>query len=105
MTVWVAVQPVIVIHKCWLVDMEKFGLTFQGQAKLHLGGGGGGLIEGGGLFEFQTPTPTTFPTDPPKVFEPVLLQIEIFGESVGAEKNFGLLTGFFFFYPTCLYSK
>ena len=37
---------------------------------------------------------------PPKVFEPVFLQIEILGESVGAkgaEIFFGLLTGYFFF--------
>ena len=37
--------------------------------------------KGGGLFEFQTPPPP----DPPKVFEPVLLQFEILEERVGAK--------------------
>ena len=36
--------------------------------------------EGGGLFEFLTPPP---PSGPPKVFEPVFLQIEILGKMGG----------------------
>ena len=60
--------------------------------------------KGGGLFEFQTPTPPhpcPPPPDPPKVFEPVFLQFEILGERVGAEGTeiffLHFLTGFFFF--------
>ena len=52
--------------------------------------------KGGGLFE-SDPNPP--PPRPPKVFEPAFLQIEILGESVGAEGAekffFGLLTGYF----------
>ena len=48
--------------------------------------------KGGGLFDFQTPPPSR----PPKVFELVLLQFEILGESVGAE---GAKIYFFFCPP------
>ena len=61
-----------------------------------------GGFKGGGLFEFQTPPPPR----PPEVFEPVFLQFEVLGESVGAEgaKIFLLLRGYLF-YPICLHSK
>ena len=63
--------------------------------------------QGGGLFEFQTPPPPS-PSRPPKDFEPVFLQFQIFGKSVGA-KGAELFScppkGVFFFNPKCLYSK
>ena len=50
--------------------------------------------------------PPPLPPRPPKVFEPVFLQIEILAESEGAEFFFLCPEGvIFFFYPTCLYSK
>ena len=39
------------------------------------------MISRGGLFKFQTPPRSS----PPKVVEPVFLQVEIFGESVGTK--------------------
>ena len=61
--------------------------------------------EPGGLFEPQAPPP---PSRPPKVFEPVFLQIDILGEVLALKapkKIFGLLRGYSLFYPTCLHSK
>ena len=55
------------------------------------------------MLEFRNPPP--FPASPPKVSEPVFVQIEIWGESVGAEgtKNIcGLMTRFFLPYMSAL---
>ena len=65
-------------HMCGLNDQCNEGdpseacmLGYQGPRK------------GGSLFEFSTPPP--LPSRPPKVFEPVFLQFQILGESVGAK--------------------
>ena len=58
-----------------------------------LGGGGGRLFE-------SRPPPIPYQSRPPKFFEPVFLQFEIFGETASAgddEKNFHLLRGNLFF--------
>ena len=48
------------------------------------------------------------PSRPPKVFQPVFLQLEILGERVsakGAENFFLALLRGYFFNPMCLFSK
>ena len=56
------------------------GRTPPPRIREHFQGGGIVGAKGGSLFEFQTPPPR-----PPKNFEPIFLQIEILGESVGAK--------------------
>ena len=43
-------------------------------------------VKGGGMFQILTPPPPP-PSGPPKVFEPVFLQIEILGKMGGASGN------------------
>ena len=64
--------------------------------------------EGGSLFEFPPPPPPPF--GPPKVFEPVFLQIEILGKVGGTAGTKIFLVGMrhaleLLNTPMCVYSK
>ena len=54
------------------------------------------LPKGGGLFKFPTPP---LPPDPPKFSNPSFSKLSFWGKAEGAEKIFGLLTGYFFLLP------
>ena len=67
-----------------------------------------GAAQGRQPVQIQTPDPPPLPIQALKVFEPVFLQFEILGKTVGAKGArlffFGLLRGVFFLNP-CVHTQ